>query len=112
VLGQASSATRQPAATASDLTKLSGPVSLASDGTNLYVADRDLARVVLFTLASQEPAVPAVSFLGSADGITLRSPSGIAATKTPLFTSRVFVSDTAGDRVVILKSVSRLAGAN
>jgi NHL repeat len=112
VLGQASLATRQPAATASDLSKLSGPVSLASDGTNLYVADRDLARVVLFTLASQEPAVPAVSFLGSADGITLRSPSGIAATKTPLFTSRVFISDTAGDRVVILKSVSRLAGSN
>jgi hypothetical protein len=56
--------------------------------------------------------MPAVSFLGSADGITLRSPSGIAATKTPLFTSRVFVSDTAGDRVVILKSVSRLAGTN
>jgi DNA-binding beta-propeller fold protein YncE len=109
VLGQADLSSRASAQTPNDAAHLAGPSALASDGAYLYVADRDLARVVAFALpaAGLGPA-PATS-LGAPAGLTLSGPSGLAAEATPLFTTRLYVSDTNADRIVILGSLSRLA---
>lgn len=109
-LGQADLVSRAATADASDKTHLAGPTALADDGTNLYVTDRDLGRVVIYALPGATSGAAATTILGNAGGALLRAPQGVAADRTPLFTSRVYVSDTNGDRLLVLGSVSRLLG--
>jgi hypothetical protein len=109
VLGQADLVSRTAASFADDLTKLAGPVGLAFDGTNLYAADRDLGRVVIFRMGV--PAGGGTAFLAlgaSGQGLSLSGPGGVAVEKTPFLTSRVYIADTGDDQVALIGSVSRL----
>lgn len=104
VLGQPDASTRTPASTATDTTHLAGPAALSSDGANLYVADRDLARVVVLDASGAVKDV-----IGGIGGSSvLRAGTGVVATKTPLFTSRLYVSDSSADRIGVVSSVGRL----
>jgi hypothetical protein len=109
VLGQADLVSRAAGATASDLAHMAGPVALTSDGENLYVVDRDLGRVLVFDVGTVASAAPALLFIGGATGVPLSAPQGIAAERTPFFTSRLYVSDTGNNQVALVASVSRLA---
>jgi len=109
VLGQSDLTGRSAAVVADDLTHLAGPVALAQDGENLYVVDRDLGRVLEYGLGSIPSGSPAVLTIGTLGGLTLTGPQGIAAERTPLFTSRLYIGDTGDNEVVMVQSVSRLA---
>jgi hypothetical protein len=108
VLGQDNFTVRSPAVAPDDLTHLAGPVALASDVENLYVADRDLGRAVVYSLGTLKSASSATSTIGSSGGLTLTAPGGIAVERTSLFTSRLFVSNSANNDVQLIDSVSRL----
>ncbi len=110
VLGQPDLTSRGSAAAATDKTHLAGPAALADDGANLYVIDRDVARVVVFSLPADTTGSPPMAIFGAAGGLNLSGPAGIAVERTPFFTSRVYVADTNDDRIVLLGSVSRLVG--
>jgi hypothetical protein len=109
VLGQPDLSSRDAAQSSSEKSHLAGPVAFASDGAYLYVADRDLARVVSYALPGTGLGPEPAETLGAPAGLSLSGPSGLAAERTPLFTSRLYVADTNSDRVVILGSLSRLA---
>jgi sugar lactone lactonase YvrE len=109
VLGQADLVSRAPASALSDLAHMAGPVALTSDGENLYVVDRDLGRVLVFDVGTVVSAAPAELFIGSSTGVPLAAPQGIAAERTPFFTSNLYVSDTGNNQVALVASVSRLA---
>ncbi|HXN31332.1 MAG TPA: NHL repeat-containing protein, partial [Polyangiaceae bacterium] len=109
VLGQADLAGRGAAVVADDLTHLAGPVALAQDGENLYVVDRDLGRVLEYSLGTIMSSSPAVLSIGTLGGLTLAGPQGIAAERTPLFTSRLYIGDTGDNQVVMVEAVNRLA---
>lgn len=108
VLGQASATERVPASSVDDLTHDSGPVSLATDGVNLYVAERDARRILVFR--PTDGGAAAVSRIAGteAPGGGFVSPLGLALERTPLFTSRLVVADGDQSRVLVLDSVSRL----
>jgi NHL repeat len=108
VLGQADLSSRIAAVTATDLAHLAGPVALAYDSENLYVVDRDLGRVLQYTLSSLMSSSPASVSIGSAGGLSLSTPEGIAVERTPFFTSRLYVADTGHNQVGVVQSVSRL----
>ena len=110
VLGQANLTSRLAAAAPNDLNQLAGPVKLATDGENLYVADRDLGRVAAWALGSASTAAPATRVIGAVGGLAIQSPGGVAATRTPYFTSQLYIADTAGSRIDVVGSVSRLTG--
>jgi hypothetical protein len=80
------------------------------DAENLYVADRDLGRVVVYGLGVLETGGAAIRVIGVQGGRTVQSPGGVAVTATPYFTSRLYVSDAAGNQVDVVAGVSRLAG--
>jgi hypothetical protein len=107
VFGQRTFDSRIPATDARELTALGGPVALAHDDAFAYVLDRDLGRVVRWPLGapSGEPALDAQT---SASGLALSSPAGLAVERTPLFTSRLHVADTASSRVVVVTGLTRL----
>jgi hypothetical protein len=108
VLGQPDFASRIAAPNGSDRDHLAGPVGLASDGTNLYAADRDAQRVVVWELASLVTSAPAASLLNASNGLVASGPQGLAVERTALFTSRLYLSDSNNDRILVLGSVSRL----
>ena len=87
---------------------LAGPIAMAFDGTNLYVTDRDLARVVTYRIPTLGSNKSAFLSLGINGGLSLRGPSGVVAERTPYFTSRVYVADTGDDQLTLLGSVGRL----
>jgi DNA-binding beta-propeller fold protein YncE len=111
VLGQPDFQSRTPAANGSDLTRLSGPVALASDGVWLYVADRDLGRIATFALPATQSGAAAVTTYGSLQGdrgLALQGPAGLAVDVTPYFTTRLYIADSGQNRIVTLSSLSRL----
>ncbi len=107
VLGQASLTGRVAAVAIDDNAHLAGPVKLATDGENVYVADRDLGRVVVYTAGASSGA-SASQILGPQGGLALQSPQGVAVTRTPYFTSQLFVADVSGNVVDIVGGVNRL----
>jgi sugar lactone lactonase YvrE len=109
VLGQADLRSRQAAILSGDLAHLAGPAALATDGENLYVADRDLGRVVVYEVGTIASSAPAFFVIGSVGAPSLAGPRGIAVERTPYFTSRLYVGDTGDNQVVVVQSVSRLA---
>jgi sugar lactone lactonase YvrE len=109
VLGQADLTSRIPAPNVSDLAHLAGPIAITTDGANLYVVDRDLARVVVYHKdAVQSGGAAAEEFGGNGGAAGLLATGGVAAQKRPLFTSTVFVSDALNNRIASILSVSRL----
>lgn len=116
VVGQDAPTARVPATLPTDRDHLAGPTALATDGTYLYVLDRDLGRVVAYALAvlgpGTEPAQAGLILGGGAEGLTLLGPAGLQVERTAAFTTRLYVGDTGGDRVVVLGPVSRLAAAD
>lgn len=108
VLGQPDLVSRTPAASANDLTALAGPVALTQDGENLYVVDRDLARVLTYDLGTLKSGSQAAFSIGATGGLSLTGPQGVAAERTPFFTSRLYIGDTGDNQVAIVQSVTRL----
>ncbi|MBX3234173.1 MAG: hypothetical protein KIT84_40170 [Labilithrix sp.] len=107
-LGQPDLRSRTASADINDSSRLSGPVALASDMTNLFVADRDSNRVVAYDLATVAMGATAHTLFNSNSGLVAVGPAGLAVERTPLFTSRLFVADTNNDRILVLSSVTRL----
>jgi hypothetical protein len=107
-LGQPDLTSRGSTSQPDDKARLAGPVALANDGANLYVADRDLGRVIVYALPTASTGAAATTILGSTGGLSAAGPAGLAVERTPFFTSRVYLADTNNDRLVILGSVSRL----
>lgn len=105
VLGQPNGGARIPTVDINDADRLAGPVALATDGTNLYVADRDTNRVLAYDLVG---STTARTLFNANSGLVAVGPAGLAVERTPLFTSRLYVADTNNDRVIVLGSVSRL----
>ena len=108
VLGQSDLTSRTPGVAPDDLTHLAGPVGLATDTENLYVVDRDLGRAVVYAVGTLKSGAAATSTVGLSGGLALSAPGGIAVERTPLFTSRVYVSNSANNEVQVVDSVSRL----
>ncbi len=109
VLGQPGFTARIPAARADELSALAGPAGLAGDGTNLYVVDRDLARVVVYGPGFLGTDAGATSVLSEIGGAAVQQVlGGIAARREGLFTTRLFVSDTNANRIANVRSVTRL----
>jgi DNA-binding beta-propeller fold protein YncE len=108
VLGQATPRERLPSADINDPARLAGPVALASDGANLYVADRDANRIVAWPLGALADGAPARLLFNANSGLVAAGPAGLAVERTPLFTSRLYVADTDNDQLVVLGPVSRL----
>ena len=108
VLGQPDLTSRSATSNANDFTGLAGPVALTQDGENLYVVDRDLARVLTYDLGMIQSSSPAAISIGTTGGLALTGPQGIAAERTPYFTSRLYIGDTGDNQVAIVQSVTRL----
>lgn len=89
--------------------RLAGPIGLASDGTNLYVADRDLSRVVVFRGDDLTSPGTVVDVIYGTRGLSLHGAVGLAAAPTPLFTTRLFIADTRFDRLLVVDKLTRLA---
>jgi len=107
-LGQPDLTSRGSTSQPADAAHLAGAVALADDGANLYVADRDLGRVVVYALPAASTGMAATRILGIAGGLSTAGPAGLTVERTPFFTSRVYLADTNDDRLVMLGSVSRL----
>jgi len=108
VLGQPNLTSRIAAVLPTDLTHMAGPVALAQDQENLYVSDRDLGRALVFHIGTLKSEGSAVQAFGAGGGLALSGPAGIASSKTQLFTSQVYVSNTGASQLDILTSVDRL----
>ncbi len=111
VLGQADLVSRTAAATAADLDHLAGPAALTTDGENLYVADRDLGRVLVYGVGTIKSSEAALLDIGALTGVALSAPQGLAVERTAFFTSRLYVADTGNSQVALIASVSRLSSA-
>jgi hypothetical protein len=109
VLGQRDLVGRTAALVSDDLIHLAGPIHLAEDGENLYVVDRDLGRVVAYGIGTLKSRQPAAFSIGIVGGLPFAGPAGIAAERTPFFTSRLYIGNTGHNEVTIVQSVSRLA---
>lgn len=109
VIGQGDFKSRTSAATPTDFGRLGGPVALTDDGSFLYVLDRDLARIVAWRLDRGGGQADAIfGPTGGGSGLAVEAPGGLAAERTSAFTTRLYVSDTSGSRVLVLGSVARL----
>jgi hypothetical protein len=106
VLGQPDAVSRTPSAIPSDTTRLAGPTRLASDGVQLFVVERDLARVTAFGLDADRTAR---GTMHAAIGFPFGAPGAIAVTRAPNFRTTMFVADSRGDRIVVVEGVTRLA---
>ncbi len=96
VLGQIGAGARVPATSLEDTEHFAGPSGLAFDGVNLYVADRDLARVIVL----RDPEHGAVTRSVVSESSQGYQPTGgLAVMRTPFFTSKLFVSDASSHRV-------------
>lgn len=109
VLGQPSANDRVPASSAQDRTRLAGPVTVASDGVSLFVADRDGGRVVVFAIGDAS-FTPAALAIDSVNGARFGNASGLVVERGPLFTTRVFVADPIGEAITVVGPLSRLLG--
>ena len=107
VLGQADFSVRVAAVSQADTTHLASPVTVTSDGTFLYVLDRDLGRIMTFAVGSPSGSAAAMT-LGVLGGLSLTSPAGLGVERTPYFTTRLTVADTSSSRLVLVGNVSRL----
>jgi DNA-binding beta-propeller fold protein YncE len=107
ILGQSSATARTPSNDEKDLKHLSGPVGLAADGTYLYVTERDTPRISVFPLKVEASFGEAIVAIDSTLGASLGTPYGIAAVKRPYFQTRLFVTDTKGERTMVLGPVRR-----
>jgi DNA-binding beta-propeller fold protein YncE len=103
ILGQLGPTTRLPASSVTDLGHFAGPAGLAFDGANLYVSDRDLSRVLVI----HDPKDGGIE-RSAITGAGYQPTGGIAATKTPFFTSGLYVSDSSNNQIFGVSSVSRL----
>lgn len=108
VFGQASPSDRVPAGSPDDLQHASGPVALAWDGSFLYVAERDGRRLLRFRPLEPSSRADGRIVGSEAPGGGFGVPAGLAVERTPLFTTRVFVSDSEREQVLMLESASRL----
>jgi hypothetical protein len=99
-LGQASLTERQSAVQVDERERLAGPVALDDDGVNLFVLDRDLARIARYSLQSVSAIASSVIRLGDLGPPLARRPSGLVVERGPFFTTSLLVSDTANDRVL------------
>lgn len=108
VLGQPDFTSRSPATTFDDLTRMAGPSGLSSDSANLYVADRDVGRVLVYRRDGGNHFTLLHTELGGTTVSPLHATSGVTSAKTPYFTSQLYVSDTNASRVPRVVSVSRL----
>lgn len=108
VLGQPAMTTRIPTADPNARDRLAGPVALTTDGTNVYVADRDANRVVAFDRANLVTGASATLLFNASGGLPAAGPAGLVALPGPNFTSRLLVADTNNDRILVLGAVSRL----
>ena len=104
VIGQPDLKTRTPASVVADTIHLAGPSALSTDGASLYIADRDLGRVVV--IGADGKVADVLGGVGSAS--VLRAGAGIAARRSSTFTTRLYVSDTAADKIALVVSLSRL----
>jgi len=107
VLGQPSFSERVPTADINNGSRLAGPVALASDGANLFVADRDANRVLAFALADRSSANARILFNANS-GLISVGPSGLAVERTPFWGSTLYVADTTKDQLLVVGNVSRL----
>ncbi len=99
---------------------LSSPSSLESDGVNLFVADAGNNRVLVFRpLPEGAGSDAAVDVLGqptfettaqTTDHAGLAQPSRVAALPRPFHSTRLFVADTAKNRVLLFDNVLRIEG--
>jgi hypothetical protein len=110
VLGQPDLVSRGAAVISNDLSRLAGPMAVVDDGENLYVTDRDLGRVVVYSVGTIASGGPASFSIGASGGLAMTRPSAIAVERTAFFTSRLYVADTGGSQVAVIQSVSRLLG--
>ncbi len=111
VLGQPNFSARLPGNTESDRTLLAGPTAIDSDGTFIYVLDRDLGRVIAFDRDATTGTAAHRSY-GAADGFTVDGSGGLAVENTTLFQTRLWLSATHGDQVQRIDGVSRLLQQN
>lgn len=100
VLGQRSANERQSAIDLDELDRMGGPSALADDGVFLFVLDRDLSRILRFSLASTRPRADSVLVLRELGTPAVRGASAMIAERTPYFTTQFLVSDTANARVL------------
>lgn len=122
VVGQRDLVTRSPSGAdgKSDARTLNSPVSVDSDGVNLFVADAGNNRVLVFRpLPDGTGEEEAVAVLGQPTFATssqttdyggLGQPSRVAALPRPYYSTRLFVADTAKNRVLIFDNVLRIEG--
>ncbi|MEO0326212.1 MAG: hypothetical protein AAF447_24900, partial [Myxococcota bacterium] len=105
VLGQPSPRERRPAATVDDTLRLAGPVTLAQDGAQVFVGERDVTRISIFDF-------DAVDAGGSRElrvGPELTgSPTSFAATRTRLFRTTLTLGTREPGRLLQLEGLSRL----
>lgn len=106
VLGQENDGSRMPASSIADRKRLAGPVALATDQTSLFVADRDMNRVVRYLLGSTASGAQIDEIFNASNGLTV-SPRAIAVRRTPYFTTQLFVADSTRDRIVIADGIAR-----
>ncbi|HEU4406103.1 MAG TPA: NHL repeat-containing protein [Polyangiaceae bacterium] len=122
VVGQRDFATRSPSGAdgKSDARTLNSPVSIESDGVNLFVADAGNNRVLVFRpMPDGTGEEEAVAVLGqptfatssqTADYGGLGQPSRLAALPRPYHSTRLFIADTAKNRVLVYDNVLRIEG--
>jgi sugar lactone lactonase YvrE len=109
VLGQDDFTSRIPSSMLGDTSRLAGPVGLASDATNLYVVDRDLARVVVYGPGFDQPGAKAQATLSAIGGPNPQQVlAGIAASRAPYFGTTLYVSDTGANRIADISGLTRL----
>jgi sugar lactone lactonase YvrE len=108
VLGQPSPTERQSAARVEELTRMAGPAALAEDGVKLFVLDRDLSRVLRFSLRSLSANAESALRLSDLGVPLARRPSGLIVERGPFFTTRLLITDTGNDRVLRASPSTRL----
>jgi hypothetical protein len=100
VLGQRSADERQSALEVGELDRMSGPRAIDDDGVYLFVLDRDLSRVLRYSLPSLSARADSVLVLRELGSPSIRGASGLLVRRTPYFTTELLVSDTANARVL------------
>jgi NHL repeat-containing protein len=122
VMGQRDFATRTPSGAdgRSDARTLNSPTSIDSDGVNLFVADAGNNRVLVFQPTPEGGGeTEAVAVLGqpsfttsaqTTDYAGLGQPSRVVALPRPFHSTRLYVADTAKNRVLVFDKVPRIEG--
>lgn len=107
IVGQPDASGRTPAASILDASRLAGPVALATDGTSLFVGDRDMNRVVRYLLSNMDTGAAAAELFNANNGLSA-APAALAVERTPFFTTRLYVADSTRDRILVADGISRL----